>query len=85
MNLLLSYFLNCLHQREHDSRITYNPRKVGVYIIRVLDQENCTAGDPISVDVFDPGMIKVSKLGDITLGEFLHLPQRVSFSILRLA
>ena len=50
-------------------RITYCPRKVGVYIIRVLDQENCTAGDPINVDVFDPGMIKVSKLGDITLGE----------------
>jgi hypothetical protein len=50
-------------------RITYCPRKVGVYIIRVLDQENCTAGDPISVDVFDPAMIKVSKLGDITLGQ----------------
>ena len=54
------------------NRITYCPRKVGVYIIRVLDQENCTAGDPINVDVFDPGMIKVSKLGDITLGESIY-------------
>ena len=44
------------------SRITYCPRSVGVYSIHVLDKDQNVAGKPIKVDVFDPNMIKLSKV-----------------------
>ena len=51
------------------SRITYSPRSVGVYSIHVLDKDQNVAGKPIKVDVFDPAMIKLSKIGDVVLGQ----------------
>ena len=51
------------------SRITYSPQKVGTYTIHVLDSELNTAGDPIAVDVFDPSLIRLSKIGDVVLGQ----------------
>ena len=50
-------------------RITYCPRSVGVYSIHVLDKDQNIAGKPIKVDVFDPGMIKLSKISDVILGQ----------------
>ena len=35
----------------------------------MLDSEQNTAGKPIKVDVFDPNMIKLSKIGDAVLGQ----------------
>ena len=51
------------------NRIIYCPQKVGPYTIHILDAEMNTAGEPISVDVFDPSMIKLSKLGDVVMGQ----------------
>ena len=50
-------------------RISYCPKSVGKYAIHVLDSEQNTAGKPIKVDVFDPNMIKLSKIGDAVLGQ----------------
>ena len=50
-------------------RISYCPKSVGKYSIHVLDSEQNTAGKPIKVDVFDPNMIKLSKIGDAVLGQ----------------
>ncbi len=50
-------------------RIIYCPQKVGVYTIHILDSELNTAGDPISVNVFDPSQIRLSKLNDVILGQ----------------
>ena len=40
-----------------------------MYSIHVLDKDQNTAGKPIKVDVFDPSMIKLSKIGDAVLGQ----------------
>ena len=52
-----------------NNRISYCPKSVGKYAIHVLDSEQNTAGKPIKVDVFDPNMIKLSKIGDAVLGQ----------------
>ena len=50
-------------------RISYCPQSVGMYSIHVLDKEQNTAGKPVKVGVFDPSMIKLSKIGDAVLGQ----------------
>ena len=35
----------------------------------MLDKDQNTAGKPVKVDVFDPNMIKLSKIGDAVLGQ----------------
>ena len=50
-------------------RISYCPKSVGKYSIHVLDKDQNTAGKPVKVDVFDPNMIKLSKIGDAVLGQ----------------
>ena len=56
------YVLDITATVQHDFRITYCPRAVGVYSIHVLDKDQNVAGKPIKVDVFDPNMIKLSKV-----------------------
>ena len=51
------------------TRLIYCPQKVGAYTIHILDADMNTAGDPITVNVFDPSQIRLSKLGDVVLGQ----------------
>ena len=63
-------FIMCFYVSVFTSyRISYCPKSVGKYSIHVLDSEQNTAGKPIKVDVFDPNMIKLSKIGDAVLGQ----------------
>ena len=50
-------------------RITYCPQKVGAYTIHVLDGEMNTAGEAITVHVFDPSQIRLSKLNEVVMGQ----------------
>ena len=51
------------------TRITYCPQKVGPYTIHVLDAEMNTAGEAITVHVFDPSQIRLSKLNEVVMGQ----------------
>ena len=51
------------------TRLIYCPQKVGTYSIHILDSQMNTAGEPITINVFDPSQIRLSKLGDVVLGQ----------------
>eukprot|EP00096_Caligus_rogercresseyi_P013172 TRINITY_DN5849_c0_g1_i1.p1 TRINITY_DN5849_c0_g1~~TRINITY_DN5849_c0_g1_i1.p1 ORF type:complete len:945 (-),score=251.50 TRINITY_DN5849_c0_g1_i1:1000-3834(-) len=50
-------------------RVTYKPEVVGTHVIRMLDHNLRTVGNPHRVDVFDPKRIRVTKVGSAVLGE----------------
>ncbi|XP_040577055.1 filamin-A [Lepeophtheirus salmonis] len=50
-------------------RVTYKAEVVGTHVIRMLDDNFRTVGNPHRVDVFDPKRIRVTKVGTAILGE----------------